>query len=380
MDAGNLKILGLTHGDPFNRHSFSGSNYGLFTELEKREVLFSAHDIDIYGIRKKLLALPQFSMNREKWGQKYNASETVFKARSDNATCICKKCKEDINCIIQIGAMFSPSTSDIPVTSYHDGNIALAFRGGGHSVVNQLQKTTYNQLVERERTIYIKNDAIFTFSDYVKQSIIKDFGINEDKIHVVYGGSNIEVPNLTKHELDNKYHNKNILFVAVDFARKGGSTVIEAFKIVKREVPEATLTIVGSSPDIKEDGVNVSGFINKNTLTGEKQLAQYFTNASVYVLPSLYEAFGVSYIEAMHFRTPCIGSNIAAIPELITDGETGFVIKPEDYITLADKIIQILRSPQLIRDMGDSGYAKAQEKFTWERVAGKMMAVMQKLI
>ena len=380
MNVGNLKILGLTHGDPFNRHSFSGSNYGLFSELAKRKALVSAQDIDIYGITKKLLALPQFTMNKEKWGQNYNASESVFKARSGNASRICKECKDTINCIIQIGAMFSPDAPDIPITSYHDGNVALAFRGGSHSVVNQIQDKTYNKLLERERNIYSRNDAIFTFSNYVKRSMVNDFGISGDKVHVVYAGSNIEVPILTKNELDNKYNNKNILLIAVDFERKGGKTVLDAFRIVKREVPGATLTIVGPSITVQEDGVKVVGFINKNTSYGEKQLGQYLADASLYVLPPLYEAFGISYVEAMHFRTPCIGTDIAAIPEIITEGETGFLIKPGDHVALADRMVQLLRSPQLIRDMGDSGYAKAQEMFMWQKVADKMMAVMQKLV
>jgi glycosyltransferase involved in cell wall biosynthesis len=85
-------------------------------------------------------------------------------------------------------------------------------------------------------------------------------------------------------------------------------------------------------------GVEFTGVLNR------EQIAEELLTANLFVLPSFREPFGVSYIEAMSFHTPCIGTNIEAVPEIIDDGVTGYIVPPGDVNSLMEKMQSILPS------------------------------------
>ena len=94
--------------------------------------------------------------------------------------------------------------------------------------------------------------------------------------------------------------------------------------------------------------------------------------ASIFVMPSLCEPFGLVFLEAMAYALPCIGTRIDAMPEIITDGETGFLVTPKNVNDLAEKIITLLKNVRLLESMGEKGSEKVQMNFRWEDVGKKV--------
>jgi glycosyltransferase involved in cell wall biosynthesis len=176
------------------------------------------------------------------------------------------------------------------------------------------------------------------------------------------------------------HEGKTVLFVGTDFVRKGGETLLQAFKTVRREVRGARLVIVGSEPKVDMEGVVVRGFINKNSAAGLAELLTLYAEASVFTMPSLFEPFGIPYVEAMFCRTACVGTNIAAIPEMITDGDNGFLVEPGDHAALAERLICLLKDRRLQAAMGERGFARARQCFTWDVVAEKMVKDVQRCL
>jgi glycosyltransferase involved in cell wall biosynthesis len=108
-------------------------------------------------------------------------------------------------------------------------------------------------------------------------------------------------------------------------------------------------------------------------------LAEY-QRATVFTMPSLYEPYGIVFAEAMAHRLPCVGTTICAMPEIIRDGDTGYVVPPADDRALADRLIGLLRDPLACRQMGERGYRKYEAEHTWDAVAARMCDAIASII
>lgn len=215
---------------------------------------------------------------------------------------------------------------------------------------------------EMEQKSYQNASLIFTASDHTRNSLLSDYGIENKKVITVHEGVNIKA----MPEYKKSYDDKIILFVGIDFERKGGYTLLKAFKIVKNAVPDAQLFIVGSSPDIEHEGITVKGFVNRD------ELLHLYKKTSIFVMPSICEPFGIVFLEAMANFLPCIGTSADAMPEIIDDGETGFLIPPNDHIALADKMIFLLNNENIMKQMGLNGKRRIDNYFTWDLVVERI--------
>jgi len=123
----------------------------------------------------------------------------------------------------------------------------------------------------------------------------------------------------------------------------------------------------------------------------DERLLREYNTALVVVLPSVYtdlfgthhptpELFGLTLLEAMACATPVIATRVGALPEVVEDGVTGFLIPPNDARALADRIEWLQRHPEEARRMGERGRARVLERFTWEAVARRCLHVYHRAL
>jgi glycosyltransferase involved in cell wall biosynthesis len=206
-------------------------------------------------------------------------------------------------------------------------------------------------------------------SKWLADSFIRDFGVPARKLWPVYAG--INMPDVDAPPAREQGRN-GILFVGKQFDRKGGRVLLDAFERVRRVVPSATLTIVGPRLGALGPGVNNPGFLSKQDPDGAAAIKRLYSDAAVFVLPTLYEPFGISYVEAMAHGLPCIGTNICAVPEIIEDGVTGRLVAPGDAEALARALIDLLLDSGKAREFGEAGFRKYRAQFTWAKVAERV--------
>jgi len=96
-------------------------------------------------------------------------------------------------------------------------------------------------------------------------------------------------------------------------------------------------------------------------------------------MPSRQEPFGMAFVEAMALHLPVIGACVDAVPEIITHEENGMLIPPGDADTLAESIIEVLSNPDRARDMGEAGFRRMVDRFTWAGVARRVNNVLANL-
>ena len=101
----------------------------------------------------------------------------------------------------------------------------------------------------------------------------------------------------------------------------------------------------------------------------ERELAFLYAACDCFALPSLWEPFGIVFVEAMASGKPVVGTDVGGIPEIVENGKSGFLIPVRNSRTLAEKIVFLLQNPSQARKMGLEGRKTALKKFTWEETA-----------
>ncbi|HTI05888.1 MAG TPA: glycosyltransferase family 4 protein, partial [Gemmatimonadales bacterium] len=223
--------------------------------------------------------------------------------------------------------------------------------------------------------------GIFTLSERLRRSFIEDLGLAPTRVHAMLAGPNLDVariPETLPRDVAGAMRHPTVLFVGRQFHRKGGDVLMQAFRRVRERIPNARLLIAGpASFTTTEPGITVLGDLNKNTTEGWAALADAYGSADVFCLPTRFEPFGIAFIEAMYFGLPCIGTDAWAVPEMITDGETGFTVPIDDVAALTDRLLRLLGDRTLARRMGNAGRERAYRQFTWQRVIQRMLDVIE---
>lgn len=123
------------------------------------------------------------------------------------------------------------------------------------------------------------------------------------------------------------------------------------------------------------------GVENETIFAGKRNdIPNIMKALDVFVLPSLWEGFGLVPLEAMAAQKPVVATSVSAIPEVIVDGETGLLIPPKDSIALADAILKLLDDPELAREMGRKGRVRLEKEFSVDRMVSQTEALYDRLI
>jgi glycosyltransferase involved in cell wall biosynthesis len=148
--------------------------------------------------------------------------------------------------------------------------------------------------------------------------------------------------------------------------------LIEAMPSVLRSVPEALLVIVGEGADrprlertVQESGL--SGHVRFTGKIPDDRLSSFYDACDLFALPSLGEGFGIVFLEAMAHGKPCIGAQAGAVPEVIQDGRTGLLVRPDDAGALAEALIRLLQNEDLRQAMGQAGRRRFLSEFSFDR-------------
>jgi len=150
---------------------------------------------------------------------------------------------------------------------------------------------------------------------------------------------------------------------------KGFATAIEAFSLLKKEGSQAKLVIAGDGPERMklEKLTNELGLNNSVTFKGnlkEEEIYPLFNEATVVIVPSLIESFGLVILEAMQMSRPVIASRVEGIPEVVSEGETGLLVPMQNPVAFYEAIQQLLKDPEEAIRLGKMGRQKAIDHFT----------------
>jgi mannosylfructose-phosphate synthase len=258
------------------------------------------------------------------------------------------------------------------------------------------KKYNFEHRIEQEKRIFRTVVAQTATTAIQKKLFTKYYDISLDNIDVIPPGVNIHTYRpLKKGEKDIKLDvpERYIFCISRIDANKGHDFLLHAFNIVMKKIDDIHLIIGGGSPNPKqteievkkgmkeiineygmEDKVHIIGYVPDNLM------APYYRQAELFVLPSKFEPFGMTALEAMACGTPVIASNLGGIKENFTHKKDGILVDPSDKEELSGAIINLLENPQLSEQIGKEGTKTVMKKFSWEAIAKRTLDFYHKYL
>ncbi len=209
-----------------------------------------------------------------------------------------------------------------------------------------------------ERRTVHSASAIVVFSQWGADSFIKEYDVPPDRVHVIPVGVELDGFAHFERRQAGSSDKKRLLFVGGDFRRKGGPLLVDVFR-QKFDRQDVELHLMTNEPSVATQG-NI--IVHRNVQPFSAAWYELYSQADIFVLPTLREAFGIAYIEAMAAGIPVIGTRVSAAPEIVSE-DVGFLIEPNDPRALVERIERLIGDSELRRKLGDNGRARARRLF-----------------
>ena len=167
--------------------------------------------------------------------------------------------------------------------------------------------------------------------------------------------------------------------------QKGFQYLLKAMPMVIKHFQNAKLVIVGDGEQITylRDLTQSLGLCNSTIFTGAippMEIPEAYAAADVFVLPSLFESFGIALIEAQAAGKPVVSTRVGGAPEALQEDKTGFLVDPKDSEQLGKAIIRVLSNEKLAREMGENGKKFVGARFDMRYIVDKVTAMYEELI
>jgi glycosyltransferase involved in cell wall biosynthesis len=205
---------------------------------------------------------------------------------------------------------------------------------------------------------------------------------------VIPHGIRLETPSARKPKARKPY----VLSVTKFEPRKGVGHLIESFEAVASRFPDHELVIVGR--DVRPWGVagswrrrymegasaSLRSRIRIHDFVEERDLQGLYADCEVFVAPSLYESFGLVFLEAMRHERAVVGCRAGGVPEVVEDDVTGILVPPADSGALGEAICSLLADPDRRVEMGRAGRRRLEERFDRERMADESLEFYERIL
>ena len=293
----------------------------------------------------------------------------AFDQHSRRAGELLEALTEPPDVVLQNGALFAPGRPPrFPYVLLLDNTCLLAQRQPPVPEADIGRFIEFGKAwLARERETYQRAMAIATFSALVRQSLIDDYGVDDSVVQVVGAGANIVPKAEPRHDDDGR----TLVFVGKDgWRRKGGPVLLRAFAILRRSRPDLRLLIAGPT-----EAIEVAPGVTNLGLVPLEAVERLLCEATLFVLPTLREPFGIAFLDAMLCKVPCVGTQVGAVPEIL--GDAGICVAPADAEALAAAISALLDDPARRAAMGEAGRRRVLERgYLWPEVGKRLSAIL----
>ncbi len=259
---------------------------------------------------------------------------------------------------IQIQSLFDASLPGVPHIVYTDHTYLTNLDYDYFPPTHRIEPSW----VRREPEVYSNATRVLLRSSNVLHSLESRYGVDRAKLDVVYAGANAPVEPRTR---DRPWNANRIVFVGIDWERKGGPELAAAFEQLRARRPEVELVVAGCSPELPEGAIAL-GRIPKEAV------GDLLAEGGVFCLPTRLEPFGVAFVEALHAGLPIVGCKVGAVPDMVQPEVNGALVPAGDAIALERALETLIGDEERQRRLGAASAALAAERYSWTRVGERV--------
>ena len=276
--------------------------------------------------------------------------------------------------------------------------------GGGYALSSWAEKTAYEAA-----------SGIIAVSNGMREDILRSYpAIDPERVKVVHNGIDLEAwkhpqgedadaaAAATLKRLGIDPDRPTVVFVGRITRQKGLPYFLRAAQLLPDDVQ---LVLCAGAPDTPEIAAEVEGLVAElrarrsgvvliSEMLPQPEVAAILSSAQVFITPSVYEPLGIVNLEAMALGLPVVGTATGGIPDVIVDGETGYLVPIEQKQdgtgtpldprafeeAMADRLVRVLDDPELGRRMGEAGLVRARDHFSWEAIGVKTAELYRSLV
>lgn len=210
-------------------------------------------------------------------------------------------------------------------------------------------------------------NTVFVMSHWIKSQIVATGTIPGCRVKVVGAGSNLGTAFRRNPYTEANLGAKRLIFIGRDFERKGGPLLLKAWDQVHRTMPDAELVLVGPDPMLSDPERHIKSLGDVPAPT----TVDLLLHSTGLVLPTLWEPYGIAFLEGFSCGVPGIGPNRMAIGEFLKDGQNGYLYEQDDPLVLADSMLRLLQDTDRTWAMSQEAFKRSQA-YTWDRVYQRM--------
>ncbi len=250
-----------------------------------------------------------------------------------------------------------------------------------------------DQRFEIEQRIVQEADSILAECPQDKSDLIYFYEADAAKIHEIPCGFDSKElwpikKSLARRQVDVSENEWLALQLGRMVPRKGVDTAIRGFAhMLKKQDIAARMMVVGGesrdpdpaiTPEIGrlQEIAAQEGILDRVIFSGSRgrhEIKYYYSAADVFISTPWYEPFGITPIESMACGTPVIGASVGGIKYTVVDGETGYLVPPNDPQAVGERLLDLYRNPKLLKEFSQNALKRVNKSFTWQKV-GEMIA------
>jgi glycosyltransferase involved in cell wall biosynthesis len=268
---------------------------------------------------------------------------------------------------VAIGSGFALAP-ELRAVTFEDMTVAQAMRSDD-PVYRELSEAAVRRWRDRQKLTYERSIGCCVTSRWVAESVNEDYGVPLERIHVVGLGRNVEA--LVGHEHD--WSVPRFIFGGLAWERKRGAAVVEAFAALRESHPTATLDLVGDHPRVDVEGVTGHGRLRLDSGPEQQRYAELLARATCFVMPSIYEPFGIAYLDAGAAGTPSIGTTVGGARDAVGPG--GVLVDPGDYGALLQAMLN-MAAPETASRFGALAFEHSA-LYTWRAVGERVLRALR---
>jgi len=265
----------------------------------------------------------------------------------------------------------------------------------------------YDFSVWIEKTALELADAVVAVSRGTKADIERLFNVDPQRVRVIYNGIDLQQYHKVESTAALKRYGVDpskpyVLFVGRIARQKG---IIHLVRAIQYMDPGFQIVLCAGAPDTPEIAEEMKMAVDQakskrrdiiwiEEMLDKPSVIEFYSHAAVFCCPSIYEPFGIINLEAMACETPVVASKVGGIPEVVVDGETGFLVPleqmkespfepldPEKFSRdLAAKVNELMANPELRKKFGKAGRKRVEEKFGWPAIAQQTKELYESLV
>ncbi len=372
-----LNLVFLSASDPLDRKSWSGIYSFMLNEL-----INNFEHVEVIGP----IASPYFlriwlsgiaGLHRIVFNKKYDKLRS--KTLSTYYSCIISNRLKTLN----IDVIFAPAGSteiafldtSIPICYYSDSSFAqISSYYEDYKGISEWSKRESNQI---EKKAIERASACVYSSAWAADFVCDYYHKPKNEVFIVKFGANIIPTKRIEPRDKSQAAEFNILFLGVDWKRKGGAKVLAVFNSLREKGYTVSLTICGCNPDIADENITVIPFIDKNKAEGQQLLESILIQTHIMLLPTEADCTPIVLNEAAAFGIPVIVTDTGGISSQVEHGVTGFLTgNTEDFLHYSELLIN---DTTLYQQMSENALRKYQNELNWTKWGEEIKTIIQNL-